>query len=82
MFGSLGVMEIAIILGVLLLLFGPSQLPKLGRSVGQSIKEFRKVGDEITGAANEVADAVEDIEAEAREAVGAPKKRRGRRARV
>ena len=48
MFG-LGVQEIAIVLMVLLILFGPSQLPKLGRSLGQTIKEFRGVGKELTG---------------------------------
>ena len=48
MFG-LGVQEIAIVLMVLLILFGPSQLPKLGRSLGQTIKEFRGVGRELTG---------------------------------
>ena len=48
MFG-LGVQEIAIVLMVMLLLFGPSQLPKLGRSLGQTIKEFRGVGRELTG---------------------------------
>ena len=48
MFG-LGMQEIAIVLVVLLLLFGPSQLPKLGRSLGQTIREFRSVGKELHG---------------------------------
>ena len=47
MFGSIGPMEIVVVLAVLLLLFGPSQLPKLGRSLGQTIKEFRGVGKEL-----------------------------------
>ena len=29
-------------------LFGPSLIPKLGRNLGQGIKEFRKVGKEIS----------------------------------
>lgn len=47
MLGSFGMQELAIILGICLLLFGPSQLPKLGRSIGQTLKEFRDVGKEI-----------------------------------
>ena len=47
MFGTIGPMEIMIVLGILLLLFGPSQLPKLGRSLGLTIKEFRGVGKEL-----------------------------------
>jgi len=47
MFGAIGMTEILIIFAVLLLLFGPSQLPKLGRSLGQTIKEFRGVGREL-----------------------------------
>jgi len=44
---NLGLTELAIIGGILVILFGPSQLPKLGRSIGQTIKEFRGVGKEL-----------------------------------
>ena len=47
MFGSLGALEIGIIAFVLVLIFGPSQLPKLGRSIGATIKEFRGAGKEL-----------------------------------
>jgi len=40
---NIGTPEILIILGVLVLIFGSTQLPKLARSVGQAQKEF-KVG--------------------------------------
>lgn len=40
-----------IILAIVLLLFGPSQLPKMARGFGQAIREFKKaqreIGDEI-----------------------------------
>jgi sec-independent protein translocase protein TatA len=49
MFGGIGPMEIAIIAGIVLLVFGPSQIPKMGRSLGQAIKEFRNVGKELRG---------------------------------
>ena len=40
MFG-LGWPELLIILVVVLLLFGPKQLPKLGRMLGQGVRDFR-----------------------------------------
>jgi len=44
---SLGMQEILIILLIALLLFGPKKLPELGRSLGQSIREFKKGAAEI-----------------------------------
>uniref|UniRef100_A0A7C4AGD2 Sec-independent protein translocase protein TatA n=1 Tax=Fundidesulfovibrio putealis TaxID=270496 RepID=A0A7C4AGD2_9BACT len=41
MFG-LGFWELSLILIVVLLLFGGSKLPDLGRGLGKAIKEFRK----------------------------------------
>jgi sec-independent protein translocase protein TatA len=42
MIGGLGVWELLIILGILLLVFGPSRLGDLGSSLGKGIKGFRK----------------------------------------
>jgi sec-independent protein translocase protein TatA len=43
---NLGTPELLIILLVVILLFGGSQLPKLARSLGQAQKEFKKgIGD-------------------------------------
>ncbi|MFC1807777.1 twin-arginine translocase TatA/TatE family subunit [Candidatus Omnitrophota bacterium] len=45
MFG-LGLPELIIILGVILLLFGASRLPGIGKALGKSISEFKKgMGD-------------------------------------
>lgn len=41
MFG-MGLPEIMIILVVVLLVFGPSKLPQLGRSLGDAVGGFRK----------------------------------------
>jgi sec-independent protein translocase protein TatA len=49
----MGMTEIMIIGGIALLIFGPSQLPKLGRSIGSTIKEFRGAGKELTKAFDE-----------------------------
>lgn len=40
--------EMVIILLIALLLFGPSQLPKLARGVGQAMREFKKAQRDIT----------------------------------
>lgn len=39
--------EILVVAGIALLLFGPSMLPKLARSVGDTAREFRKSVHEI-----------------------------------
>jgi sec-independent protein translocase protein TatA len=39
---SVGPTELLIVLGIILLLFGSTQLPKLARSMGQASKEFKK----------------------------------------
>ncbi|MCU9612540.1 twin-arginine translocase TatA/TatE family subunit [Caldibacillus lycopersici] len=39
---NLGFGEIAVILIVALLLFGPSKLPKLGKAAGETLREFKK----------------------------------------
>jgi sec-independent protein translocase protein TatA len=39
---NLGVTELLIILGVVLLLFGSTRLPKLAKSLGQASKEFKQ----------------------------------------
>jgi sec-independent protein translocase protein TatA len=41
--------EFLLVLAVVALLFGSSQLPKLARSMGQASKEFRKGMDEGAG---------------------------------
>ena len=43
----IGWTEILIILGIILLLFGAKRLPDLARSLGKSLKEFKKgVGED------------------------------------
>ena len=42
MFGKIGVGELILILCIVLVVFGPTKLPQVGKSMGQAIKEFRK----------------------------------------
>ncbi len=41
MFGTIGMQELLIVGGIALLIFGPRQLPKLGRMAGETIRELR-----------------------------------------
>jgi len=49
MFERIGFGEIALILGAALFIFGPSKLPSLAKSAGESIREFKKSMKEMTG---------------------------------
>lgn len=40
--GRIGFQELLLIFGVALLIFGPSKLPELGRSLGKGLREFRR----------------------------------------
>jgi sec-independent protein translocase protein TatA len=53
---DIGAPELIIVLGVALLVFGPSKLPGLARSMGQSLREFRDTlhGDERRSASDDV----------------------------
>ena len=39
---AIGMTEILIILVIILILFGPKKLPQLARSIGDSVREYRK----------------------------------------
>ncbi len=43
--GGIGVTELLIVLGIVLLIFGPKRLPMLGRQLGGGMREFK---DSIT----------------------------------
>ena len=45
---KIGTTELLIILVVVIIIFGPTQIPKLTRMIGKSVKEFKKgvEGDE------------------------------------
>ncbi|MFP4353292.1 MAG: twin-arginine translocase TatA/TatE family subunit [Puniceicoccaceae bacterium] len=44
---NLGAMEIFLILLIVLLLFGARRLPELSRSMGKSLREFKKATSEV-----------------------------------
>jgi sec-independent protein translocase protein TatA len=53
--------DIAIILVVALIVFGPKKLPEVGKQLGQAMRELRKITDEVTGAAHSVHNEVESV---------------------
>ncbi|MCP4897287.1 MAG: twin-arginine translocase TatA/TatE family subunit [bacterium] len=76
MFGPLGVPEIILIFCVALLLFGPRQMPQIGRTIGRALGEFRRasndfkrtIEDEV--AMEEIRDVEKDLRSASAEAVG------------
>jgi TatA/E family protein of Tat protein translocase len=46
MFG-IGMPELIIIFVIALLVFGPKELPKIGRTIGKAMGEFRRASDEL-----------------------------------
>ena len=53
--------DIAVILVLALIVFGPKKLPEVGKQLGQALREMRKITDEITGAAHSVGSEVESV---------------------
>lgn len=59
--GTIGMPELLIIGIIAMLIFGPKQLPKLGRALGETIKEFRGIGSELTDARDQLESEVESV---------------------
>ena len=59
-FQGIGVTELLIVLGIVLLIFGPKRLPMLGRQLGSGMREFK---DGITKKADKDDDEREQVQA-------------------
>ena len=44
---DIGLQELVLIFVIALLVFGPKNLPQLGRSLGRAMREFRRASDEF-----------------------------------
>jgi len=55
MFG-IGMTELLVILVVALLVFGPTKLPELARSLGRAMHEFRRASNDLRASFNEAVD--------------------------
>ena len=63
MFGRIGPMELVLVLTIALIIFGPSKLPEIGKSIGKAITEFKNQANSIAKDVD-----ISDLD-------GAPKKR-------
>ena len=59
---NIGLPEIAIVLVIVLVIFGPKRLPQLGRSLGGGMREFK---DAVTGKSKDDDDDQQQLEAPA-----------------
>jgi len=41
LFGKIGWLEVALIIGIILIIFGPGKLPGLSKALGQSIRNYK-----------------------------------------
>jgi sec-independent protein translocase protein TatA len=51
--------EMVVIVLIILIVFGPKSLPKVGKAIGQGIREFKNASDGITKAIEEEVEASE-----------------------
>ena len=65
MFSKLGFGEVALIVIAALVIFGPSKLPQLGKSVGEGLRELKKSMKSVTG---DITEVVEDVKQEVSDA--------------
>lgn len=48
MFGRLGAGELILILAIALVIFGPSKLPEVGKSLGEAINNFKGYSNKVS----------------------------------
>lgn len=65
LFQSFGLPELGVILLIALIIFGPSKLPQIGRSIGKALREFRDSSTEVGKAIQEGIEGEEKKEAKA-----------------
>jgi TatA/E family protein of Tat protein translocase len=65
MFG-IGMTELLVILVVALIVFGPTKLPELARSLGRAMHEFRRASNDLRTSFNEAIEPAPSQKAEAR----------------
>ena len=61
---GLGPWEIALVILVIIILFGGKKLPELARGLGLGMREFKKAKQEVKDEVKNVTDEVEDAEKE------------------
>lgn len=62
MFGRIGATELILILAIALVIFGPSKLPEIGKSIGEAFGQFKSHANKITEDLNTEAKDSKDSE--------------------
>ncbi len=57
---GIGLPEMAVIMGVALLIFGPKKLPEIGRSMGKAIRGFQEASKEFQNEFQREAEQLEE----------------------
>jgi sec-independent protein translocase protein TatA len=71
-FQSIGPLELLIVLGIVLLIFGPKRLPSLGRQLGAGMREFKDSITSKSGDDDDEDDSGAESRSEAAAALGRP----------
>ena len=58
--GSIGPLELVIVLAIALIVLGPKKLPEVGRSIGNGMREFK---ESLSGEKRDEDDDIQSIEA-------------------
>ena len=62
---NIGWMELLLVLGVALIIFGPGKLPKLGQTLGKAIREFKgainNIDADIKKEVNDIKNDVQEV---------------------
>lgn len=59
-FMNLGPMEMAVILVIVLIIFGPKSLPSLGRAMGRGLREFKTASSKFSEALDDADEEKDD----------------------
>lgn len=66
MFGKLGPQELLIIIGIGILIFGPTRIPQVGRGLGKAFKEYKgfkkDLKEDLESPIKDAKDSVESVE--------------------
>jgi sec-independent protein translocase protein TatA len=57
--GSIGPLELVVVLAIALIVLGPKKLPEVGRSIGNGMREFK---DSLSGVKPDPDDDIKSIE--------------------
>lgn len=61
--GKIGMTELILILSIALVIFGPSKLPAIGKSIGEAIGQFKSHANKMT---EDVMTAADDVKKDAK----------------